>query len=205
MSAAAACWLFAQGEGGLDVLALSRWWSQHSSTIWQLVLWLNFVAVVYVLYRYMPAIMALMGIENWSWGGWWRRRGEDIRRGLADARAAHEGAEKKWAEARQRLDALDAEIEALGREAEAEAHREHARLIEESRAEAERIAALSRQEIEAAGKLARQQLRDYAAQLALEVAEQRLRSHLSPELDAELVRAGIAALAGNGRVPAGKS
>ncbi len=190
--------LAARGEGGLDVLALSQWWSRHSADIWQVVLWINFLALIYVLYRFMPRVMALMGMENWSWSGWWRQRGDEIRRGLAGAQTAHDEAERKWADARRRLDGLEAELEALRREAEAEAAAEHARLKEESRAEAERIAAQSRREIEAAGKLARQQLHDYAAALALEAAEQSLRSRLSPELDAALVRAGIASLPAHG-------
>lgn len=181
-----------RAEGGLNYLQLSHWWSGRAhwlsmvpAGLWQLVLWLNFLVLVYLLHKFM-----FRG-KTWTLPAWLRQRGEGIRHGLSAAQTAYEEAEQKLAAARQRLEKLDEELAALRQRAEEEARGEYERLRAESDAEAKRIAAFSRQEIEAAGKLARQELRQYAATLALEVAAQRIESRLTPELDAALVRAGI--------------
>ncbi len=45
----------------------------------------------------------------------------------------------------------------------------------------------ARQEIEAAGKVARRELKDYAAKLALDLAEQRVRARLNAGTETALV------------------
>jgi F-type H+-transporting ATPase subunit b len=88
----------------------------------------------------------------------------------------------------RRLAALDTEIAALRAEAQGEIQVEAERLSRHTAAEIAKIRANAEQEITFAGKAARTDLKRYSAELAIGLAEERLRARMNPETQQALVR-----------------
>ncbi|MGH9525882.1 MAG: hypothetical protein ACRD2F_04345, partial [Terriglobales bacterium] len=127
-----------------------------------------------------------------------------IRRRIAEADEAVVEASARLRSIEARLAGVQNEIIALREQTVHEAETEYRRLGAESLAEAEKIARAAARHIEAAGKTARQELRHYAGELAVAMAERRLRHHVDAALDRDLVQqaAGhFAAAARTGREP----
>jgi F-type H+-transporting ATPase subunit b len=120
-------------------------------------------------------------------GPWFASQSQAIRRGIAEAEEIRAEAEARAAEVDRKLAGLQSEIESL----KADAHREQAaeaeRLRQQTAADMARIQQHAASEIEAAGKAARLQLKRYAAQLAIELAEQKIRGQITPEVQTALV------------------
>jgi len=108
-------------------------------------------------------------------------RSESIRRQLAEAQEARLAAEAKLAEIEARMSHLDDEMQAIKLNAEKEAEQEHRRLIAEGKRDAEKVLERARQEIEGMTRAAQTELRKHAAELALQLAEARIRSEISDE------------------------
>ena len=104
-----------------------------------------------------------------------KSRTEEIQKGIAEAQAIKQDAEKRAAEVDARTAALGADIERFRAEAKAEMEQEGERIRQETAAQIERLEQQAEQEIEPAGKTARRELKSYAANLALDLAEQRIR------------------------------
>ena len=131
--------------------------------------WLNFVLVfgtlAYALARYG--------------GPYFRGRGAEIGGAIRDAAATKADAERELREIEDKVAHVDQEIARLradsGREAEAEAQRQ----TQAGQHEIERIERGAQFEIEASERVYRQQLRELAAQMAIDAAEKELRAGLS--------------------------
>jgi F-type H+-transporting ATPase subunit b len=151
----------------------------------------------------MSALAAETAAEGWGWvetlGRWFnlfilfgaivyftrepiarffRSRRDEITREIDAARQAREEAEQKLAEAETRLKNLDAEIESIRKQAKADAEAEKNRILGLAEEEAEKILAAAGREIEGLSKVARQELRSYAADLAVKLAEEQVRHEL---------------------------
>lgn len=109
-----------------------------------------------------------------------------IQAAINEGREASRHAEQRMAEIEQRLARLDQDVEALRKEAAANAAAEQQRIRETARREAERILATAQAEIESTGRAARIELRAFAARLAVNLAEQRIRQRLTPDTHAAL-------------------
>jgi F0F1-type ATP synthase membrane subunit b/b' len=114
-------------------------------------------------------------------------RSEQIRQDL-------EAGEKAKAEAEARAAAVQAKIANLGREiaefrstARVGLEQEAERIRRDAAADMSRIEQHAAVEIVAIGKHARLELRQYAAGLALDLAEQKIRSRMSPDVQATLL------------------
>jgi F-type H+-transporting ATPase subunit b len=120
-------------------------------------------------------------------GPWFVSQSQAIRRGIAEAEEIRTEAEARAAEVDHKLAGLQTEIESL----KADAHREQAaeaeRLRQQTAADMVRIQEHAASEIEAAGKAARLQLKRYAAQLAIDLAERKIRGQMTPEVQTALV------------------
>jgi F-type H+-transporting ATPase subunit b len=119
--------------------------------------------------------------------GFFRSRTEDIQQGIAEATRLKEEAEARLAEVRLQLKNLEAQIADLRQRAQQEMAVEAERIRQETLDQSAKIQALSAQEMAAAVKSARSQLKAYAAELALELAERKIRARISPSDDARLV------------------
>jgi F-type H+-transporting ATPase subunit b len=128
-------------------------------------------------------------------GPYFAQRSVEIRKGMAEAEAARAASDAKIAEIDARLANLEAEIEALRRTAKDESEADAERLRREGAAEIGKVQAHLAEEIAAAGKSATLELRRYAADLALSLAERKIAARASAETQDRLVRIFVATMA----------
>jgi F-type H+-transporting ATPase subunit b len=139
-----------------------------------------------------------------------RSRTKSIQRGLEEARKASEEATRRLAAIEARLAKLDAEVSAMRGAAEQDMTAEEERIRAKTAQETRHIVDGAEAEIVAAAKLARHELKAFAADLAVGLAERRVR--VDVPTDQQLVRsfvtqlgqAGQAGQAGGGRNGGGK-
>jgi F-type H+-transporting ATPase subunit b len=115
-------------------------------------------------------------------------RARKIRQDIAEAEEVRKDAERRAADVDRRLAGLESEIAALRAEAQKEGEAEKQRIRQQTPLEIAKVRAHAEQEIIAAGKTARAELKQYAAELAIALAEQKLRARMTPETQAALVR-----------------
>jgi F-type H+-transporting ATPase subunit b len=115
-------------------------------------------------------------------------RSQQIGKDMTEAAEARKAAETRAAAVDQRLANLEAEIASLRAHSETEAEAETQRLAQHTAAEIARIQARAELEIVSAGKAARLELKRHAAELAIGLAEQKIRARLTPETQDALVR-----------------
>jgi F-type H+-transporting ATPase subunit b len=121
-------------------------------------------------------------------GPFFSKRTQHIRKGIHEAEQLHADAEARMADVNARLSRLSEEIEHMRKEAAAEQAAEAERSRAALKRDLEKMQASAEQEIVAAGKAARQQLRAYSAELALALAEKKLRARMSPQTEDELIQ-----------------
>jgi len=143
-------------------------------TLWK---WLNFAVLVGVLgyFMYKKA------------GVFFRSRTEEIQKAIAESARLKREAEERLLAAEARLANLSAEVEKIRQASRAEAELERERIRTGTEQEARKIQALAEQEIHSAAKAARQELKAYSAELAVGLAEQKIRAGLTASIDGELV------------------
>lgn len=160
----AAC-CFAQGEAGESGDSIAPW------------RWVNFVILAaglgYLMAKYLPAFF--------------ESRGAEITKDIAEARKAKQDSDRRAAEVDQRVSGLGAEIETIRKQAGAEMEQEGERIRRETAALLRKIEEQVQVEKESAGKAARREVRLYAANLALDLATQRIRARLDANTEALLV------------------
>ena len=146
-----------------------------SLQIWK---WANFLVLA-------GALGYLIGKKG---GPFFAARSVKIRKDMVEAGEVRTEAETRAAEVDRRLANLEAEIAALraasGKEEEAEA----GRVGRHTAAEIAKTQANAEREIAAAGKAARMELKRYCADLAVGLAEQKVRARMTPETQDALVR-----------------
>jgi F-type H+-transporting ATPase subunit b len=120
-------------------------------------------------------------------GPFFESRSSKIREGLAGAEQKRQEADARVAEVEARLAGLEGAITELREESERFAAAEKARLEDEAAAHLTRMEARATDEIAAAGKAARLELKRHAAQLAVELAEQKARARMTAETQNALV------------------
>jgi F-type H+-transporting ATPase subunit b len=115
-----------------------------------------------------------------------RNRTEAIQRRMEEARKTGEDARRRLAEVEARLSRLDQEIEAMRREADASGRQEEERVMAAAEEERRRIVESAEQEIARAANAARRELKAYAAELGVNLAEKKI--HIAEQADQALVR-----------------
>ena len=162
-----ATFAFAQEKGGGE--------GEDNTQLWK---WANFVllagAIIYVVAKKAPAFFAA--------------RSEQIGKDMAEAAEERRAAEERAAAVDRRLASLEADIAALRAESKQQAEADIQRLKEHTAAEIARIQAQAEQEIVSAGKAARLELKRHAAELAIGLAEQKIRARMTPDTQDALVR-----------------
>jgi F-type H+-transporting ATPase subunit b len=143
--------------------------------------WANFIilgaGLGYLIAKHMPVFF--------------QSRTESIQKGIAEAQQMKREAEKRAAEMDLRVSALGAEVEKFQKHAAAEMEQEGARIREETSQQIAKLQRQAEQEIESAGKNARRELKKYAGELALNLAEQRIRAKLDATAENGLVEGFI--------------
>ncbi|MEO8024898.1 MAG: ATP synthase F0 subunit B [Bryobacteraceae bacterium] len=147
---------------------------EEDFTMWK---WANF------------AILAGLGI--WGIGksapAFFKGRTDAIQKDMEESARVAADAEARAKAVETKISQLSSELERMNAETKADMARENARLQGETTKAIERIAQRGEQEVEAAAKVARLELKQYAAQLAVDLAEQRIRARLTPDTQAKLV------------------
>lgn len=147
-------------------------------TLWK---WANFLVLAgglgYLMGKHLPPLFA--------------SRSREIRKQIIEADDARKDAEARSAEVDRRLANLEAEIAALHAEARREEQSETERLARHTEAEMAKIRVHAEQEIAAAGKAARMDLKRHAAELAIELAKQKLQARVTPDIQDTLVRSFV--------------
>jgi F-type H+-transporting ATPase subunit b len=114
-------------------------------------------------------------------------RASHIRQDLVTAAEMRAAASAQLAEIDRRLKTLPAELEALRAQGAQDVVAEQARIAQAAALERERLIAQTRREIETRLRVARRELTAHAAQLAVQVAEARIRASITPEDQLRLV------------------
>jgi len=139
--------------------------------------WANFVILAvglgYLVSKTLPPIF--------------RSRTAEIQKGIAEAQAIKQDADQRAAAVESKTKALGADIERFRTESKTEMQQEGERIRQETAAQIARLEQKTAQEIEAAGTTARRELKAYAAKLALDLAEQRVRTRLDAGTEQALV------------------
>ena len=153
-----------------------------------------------------PLLAAEEGHGGWGWGetiGRWinllilfggityfvreparqffSNRKAELQKQIRRAEEARQQAEAQLAEAEERMKQLDSELDAIHRQAREEAEREKERIREQAEEEVKRILSVARREIRNLGQSVRQDLKDYAAEIAVQMAGDRLRDRMDSE------------------------
>ena len=121
-------------------------------------------------------------------GSFFETRGKKIQHDMREAQEMRADAEKRAADVDRRLAHLAAEIAALKADSQTEAKAETERSMQHTAAEIAKIRAHAEQEIVAAGKAARMDLKRYSAELAVQLAEQKISARMTGEAQDNLVR-----------------
>jgi F-type H+-transporting ATPase subunit b len=167
-----------------------KWIARHTGLTADQAYWLclilNFAVIFFFLARLMRKKLP----------GYFNGRTATIQKGIEEARKMSEDARRRLADVEGRLSRLDAEIASMRSEAEENAKIEEQRLLAAGEEERKRIVASAEQEIEMAANTARRELKSYVGELAIELAEKKIR--VNKDTDEALVRAFTAQLGKDG-------
>jgi len=169
--------LLAGGEGG------SPWWNYPGLELWKFANLLLFIlAALYFIRR--PIREGL------------RSRSEGIKTELKRAKEERDQAVAKLAEVEARFANLDAELSKVKARTAAELDAERERIQATTEDEVARMREQAKREIESAGKTARHELRRFAAQESIRIAEDILKKEIGPDEHARLTARSIEELRG---------
>ena len=133
----------------------------------------------------------LAGVLGWlikkNAGPFFQARSQAIQTGIAEATRTREEAEARAAEIERRVSNLSAEVQSLRERSADEIARESERVRAETETQIRKIQTQAENEIASAAKHASADLKAYAAQLALELAERQVQDRLTPQTQDQLV------------------
>jgi F0F1-type ATP synthase membrane subunit b/b' len=133
--------------------------------------------------------LVLAGVLGYFIGGpFFAARSAGIRQDMDESLRQRREAEAKAAEVDRRLANLEKDIAALRGQSETEAQAETERMARQTEAEIAKIQVHAEQEIASAGKAARMALKRYSAELAMGLAEQKVRARMTPDTEDDLVQ-----------------
>lgn len=121
-------------------------------------------------------------------GPFFKARTASIQQGIAEARQMKADADARAAAIEAQLDSLKAEVESLRSGAAEEMQAESARLQAETETQLAKIQARSEAEIAAAAKTASQELKAHAANLAVLLAQEQLRTRITQDTQDRLLQ-----------------
>jgi F0F1-type ATP synthase membrane subunit b/b' len=121
-------------------------------------------------------------------GPFFADRSRKIQEDIREAEAVRQDAERRAAEVDRRLAGLESEIAGLRADSQKEAEAESERMRQLLPLEIAKVRAHAEQEIAAAGKTARAELKQYAAEMAIGLAQQKLKARMTPDTQEALVR-----------------
>ena len=169
--------LFAMLDGA------TPWYNYPGWEVWKFVNLFLFVGALFLLLR-RPLGASLVA------------RRDAIRQELMRAQEERKAAQAKLEEVEARLARLDAEVETVRAQAQRDAAAERESIARATAEETRRLREQAQREIESAGKAARQDLRRYAAEQSVHMAEELIRRDIRTEDDTRLMNDYIGELGG---------
>jgi len=148
-------------------------------TAYLVFVWFNFLVIAAVMGKYLIKYLP----------GMFRNRNASIKQSMEDARKASDDANRRLSDIESKLSRLDVDIAGIRAEAEAVNKAEEARLQTSIEDERKKIVTSAQQEIDAAATQARRELKIYAADLAVSLAEKKI--NLDEATDKALVRSFV--------------
>jgi F0F1-type ATP synthase membrane subunit b/b' len=127
---------------------------------------------------------------------WYKEKREVIRSELIKAEEEKQAALQDLTSVEAKLVGVDQEKDAIMKAAREEIDYEKKRLAAQAEFEAAKLAAQAEGELTRLGQVARLQLRRFAVDESLRMAEEKLRSQVDNKTDSKLVKAGIEAIGG---------
>jgi len=124
-------------------------------------------------------------------------RSQAIRDQLAEAQKARMEAEAKLAEIQVRMSSLDDELAEIKAVAEQEAQAEQQRLVAEAERDAQKVVERARREIEGMTRAAQLELKSHAAELAVQLAEQKIQQEMTEDDRSRMFARFVASLGGD--------
>jgi len=140
----------------------------------------------------LAAALGFLVVKNA--GPYFASRSAEIRDGIEDAKKLRAEAEANAAAIDARLTNLGGEVEAMRKNARDEAAQEGARIRQETERELAKVQSHAGQEIASAVKAAQIDLKNYSAQLALDLARKKVREQMTPADEDSLVRSFVSDL-----------
>jgi F-type H+-transporting ATPase subunit b len=121
-------------------------------------------------------------------GPFFAARSAGIRKDMDDSLRQSEEAQARAAEVDRRLAHLEADIAAVRAEGDKELKAETERMTRHTAEEIAKIQAHAEREIASAGKAARMELKRYSGELAINLADQKIRARMTPDAQDALVQ-----------------
>jgi len=157
--------------------------SEWKEWLWKI---LNFAILVFILVRFIGKPLR----------GFLKRRTELIEKTLAEAREAKELAQKALAEVEERLKLKDREVEDIISQSRRSAEIEQERLIQQGEQMREKILEQAKNSIDYELRLAKEAIKKEAVEIALGLAEKKLKGRLTEEEQMRLIEQGLAKIEG---------
>ena len=120
-----------------------------------------------------------------------RTRAESIKAELEKARTERDAALAKLKEVEERIAGLNDQVTAIKDRSKAEARAERKRIAESTQEEISKLSTQAQREIENAAKAAKTELRRFAAEQSVRMAEEMIKREIKPEDDARLMKENI--------------
>lgn len=154
------------------------WWDYPGLELWKFVNLIIFAGgMIYLLKR--PLGTAL------------KARKETIKAQLIEAQQERDAAQAELAAIKSRLERLDSEVIAIQEHSKAEAEAERQRIAQETEQEINKLREQAQREIIGAGKVAKHDLRRFAAQQSVQLAEELIRRDIRNDDDARLIKLNV--------------
>ncbi len=128
--------------------------------------------------------------------GFFRKRTELIEQSIKEAREAKELAQKALAEVENRLKSIDKEVEEIIASAKLSGEKEKGRLVEEGDKLKEKILEQAKTNIDFEVKMAKATIKKEAVEIAMQLAEKKLREKLTKEEQLKLLEESVAKIEG---------
>jgi F0F1-type ATP synthase membrane subunit b/b' len=132
-------------------------------------------------------------------GPFFAARSVEIRKGIAEAHKLRAEAEARASAMDAKLASLSADVENMRKASRDEAAQEGGRIRAETERELAKIRTNADHDIASALKAAQNELKSYSAQLALDLARQKVRARMTPAAEDELVRNFVTELGRQGQ------
>jgi F0F1-type ATP synthase membrane subunit b/b' len=151
------------------------WWDYPGFELWKFVNLALFVGL-------MVLVLIKADIR-----GAFRARGETIKAELEKARTERDAALAKLKEVEERLAGMSDQVASINQRSKTEVEQERKRIAQTTQEEVAKLTAQAQRDIENAAKVAKNELRNFAAEQSIRMAEELIRRDIRPEDDARLM------------------